>query len=69
MDSTETISRFVVMRLHGWDSIDINGRKLSPQPGGPCGFIPVFMTLEEAEAAKGDGPGDVFEMKFSKKTP
>jgi len=46
---------WAVMKAFSWDSLTVMGMPLQAPDGGPQRFIPVFDTLEQAEAWAGPG--------------
>lgn len=40
--------RYCVMKAHNWACITVAGFPMRPPPDGPCAFIPIFDTREQA---------------------
>ena len=53
---------WAVMRAVPWDKVTIQGNKLTPPIEGPCRFIPLFDTREQAITFENGSSENVFKV-------
>jgi hypothetical protein len=67
-ECVESASLWAVMKAHSWDGLEVAGLPLRAPPDGPCKFIPIFHTREQAIAFDDGCDEHVTELTIGKKS-
>lgn len=52
---------WLVLRAYNWSAVTVGAVPLAASPDGPCRFVPVFETREQAIAFEGGSDAHVIE--------